>query len=47
MEMSIARPYFALIGRFGLAPQNENMNPKERNEYMPKVKKMGNTSTGQ
>lgn len=36
-----------LVGKFGFAPENENMNPKERNESMAKVKKMGNISTGQ
>lgn len=30
MEMSMARSYIALIHKFGFAPQNENMDPKER-----------------
>lgn len=43
----MAKSYFALIGKFGFAPQNESMNPKKRNEPMPKVKKMGNICIGQ
>lgn len=43
----MARSYFASVGKFGFAPQNENMNPKEKNESMPKVKKMENICTGQ
>lgn len=47
MEMNMARSYFVLIGKFGFVPQHENMNPKERNESMPKVKKMRIIYTGQ